>query len=218
MNVETLTELGFNSYQVETLEQAHQHPEFSAAIDTALSLHESGVGDPDVIMDTLMEIIVVTNTARLKVEHDQRVAQGGFTVQGVHAEVSYAYTVGLTSLYGLELVLRCPADASTLGAVVNCVAERLKTQPMPETVFELEEFHIGGKPMRVKLMVCEDVPKLIESVATGLGNPEYMALPPEHVYQILIADAGNLLPGEDGYNQAFNQDLHHPEDIAVTSE
>lgn len=218
MNTKTLNELGFNEYQIETLGHAHQHPEFSAVIDTALSLHESGAGDSVAVTDTLMEIIVVTNTARLKVEHEQRVAQGGFTVQGVHTEVSYAYTVGLTSLCGLELIVRCHADAQTLGAVVNVVAERLKTQPLPETVFELEEFHIGGKPMRVKLMVCEDVPKLIESVATGLGNPEYMALPPEHVYQILIADAGNLLPGEDGYNQAFNQDLHHPEDIAVTSE
>lgn len=137
----------------------------------------------------------------------EAIEKQGWAIQAVFANdpknLSFAYSTGAKDILGVEVFMRACTDTRVLGYLVNEVLERLREG---ESFTAIETSNgakcvvgDGHQPSRV----C-----VIEVAGIDAYNADIFRLNtgiPEKVYQVLLADANNVLPGEDGYDPEFGE-------------
>lgn len=118
------------------------------------------------------------------------------------SRLNHVYTVGLSKSVEVEFIIAVEnGDISELSAFLQMVASRYHAK-----LFDLDVVHTDfgqledGTPLRVKFREVPLEPALEHYLKETEGKVT-------EVWQILLADAKNVLPGEDGYDTTFNQQL-----------
>lgn len=127
----------------------------------------------------------------------------GFSVNGVFSttagEPSFAYTCELGSINDGELILVAPIKTEEIHQIINSVVLHNRSiGKLNNTVFSSPDFKLhSGETLRLKVV----------QVTNDQARMRYGKLYP--LYQLFIGDKNNLLPGEDGYDVNFKQDIKH---------
>lgn len=207
MNTELCTTLGLNDYQIETLKAASTDTATATTINALLAAYQKSTITETIAYDRLLEIIIDHNSTRLAKEYRERLAAGGVVLQAVQDDPPFVYTVGLSLTLGYELIIRVPMLVQDMGRVLNAAIEFLKTHPDPDGEFSIDAFTICNSPMRLKTVVCDDLPRVLNELALMANNPVYLSIPPTEIRQLVMADSDNRLPGEYACNEDFTQEL-----------
>jgi hypothetical protein len=140
--------------------------------------------------------------------------QHGFAIHALLADQegkpNVIYTVGLSQLTGYELLVSMCMEAELIGGLLQVAAElaagKRKGLPLPvaDGVLEprLGDIEIFGvkQPLR-----C--VYRKVTDLVRAFGLMQFRVQGVETVYQLVLPDEANLLPGEAGYDDLFDQDL-----------
>lgn len=144
-----------------------------------------------------------------KRNQDMATAEQGFAVQNVFSNdpkdlwASYSYTYGAQDKLGYE-VLVVNAGQTSGGMLAQITKWAIETGGFIENVpFTVPGYTVGpgGELLRAVAteQVVGDVAKTRMLGAINAGMTRYM--------QVFIADKNNLLPGEEGYDTSFVQEL-----------
>jgi hypothetical protein len=165
-------------------------------MDTKL-LHEIGLNEDQ----------VATSHEKQIHAHQERIAEGGFSIQGVHANPSFAYSIGLTHTLGFEIIAKGKISVGILGSLINITAKYLLEGGTLEGPFSTDDFKVDDAELRLKLVDCEDVSYILNQYANATCNPDYLEVPLSAFKQLFVGDERNRLPGERGYNRTMGQQL-----------
>lgn len=134
----------------------------------------------------------------------QNIALHGYTMQGVSGGSStawknYIYSVGLSAKTGHELVIVNHGQSGP-SILETAATSSLKGTLIVDEVFVSDDFIVNGLPLR---LIIKDIP-LDSFTAQGcMGKIGTVT----NIKQIFIADKNNILPGEEGYDVEFVQEL-----------
>lgn len=215
LNHVVFEKLNLKKRWVDALVGVSDLPEFKAKLTTILSRKDSNVRS---------DLISLAGPAERRLKKEKRhlaFKQRGYSVEIVDRrnQIPYAFSVGLSNRIGYELILSYPGDPSQLEAVVEMVSRTAivgvgTRRLIPNEVATLPDISVKGEPLRFVINKKTEPGRVVRHKAPVMSSRRYVQRKPKHIYQILIGDENNLLPGEDGYNEAFTQNLHHPEDRA----
>jgi len=153
----------------------------------------------------LVDVVRTINFARLGPIMEARkfaaIESQGYAIQPIMASVykpAYAYTIGLSGVVGFELFAHAGGDAALLASVVQHYAELAKQHEHIE--------HERNDTASMRNRPKQGVRTLAVPVEVLVAKQDFLMQtfgdPIKRVYQILIADADNRLPGECGYDNA----------------
>lgn len=160
----------------------------------------------------LTDIIISINIPKMNAFFDQKIEEIGWAIQGVGADKnfpSYGYTVGMCKTFGIELIFVGPLSFNAIQDIINRYGDLIKHKkiPLDELLKPREDVlaNMGkaGKRYLSKL-VKTNAEKVRYNYIRNKRGEDF------EVYQILIQDANNKFPGEEGYNEDFRQD---PEEL-----
>lgn len=138
-------------------------------------------------------------------EHVQKLINYyGFAVIGVFDDKGQAdnalYTVGLSNILGYELMVVTPGRIESAHILLNDLVKSLKNKNEPELVTHADAVLSDGSLLRAKI---EDITHIKEAhdIVT-MRSCEVTK-----IMQFVLADSKNLLPGEDGHDPVWSQNL-----------
>lgn len=124
---------------------------------------------------------------------------GVFDDKGIDDNV--LYTVGLTPILGYEMVAIAPGSIQTMTIVLNDMIKQLKENNKPQLVEYIPATLADGKiNLRGKIKDVSDSQKILEFITVRVCEVK-------KVMQFIIADSKNLLPGEEGHDIRWKQNL-----------
>lgn len=145
------------------------------------------------------KIIIPFNVRLLTTDITDRIEKGSWTVMyvsGGEEEPAFAYTIGLTQHIGRELMVS-NIPQGTAGFVINSVADQL-IEGIDEDAIELpvtpDRYRMVNIPLNKG---CGEMPLTVKQYCTVEDRHQLTV--------ILLADAEGVLPGENGYNEDFQQ-------------
>lgn len=198
-----------NEYQVDTIKEVLKNDEGGVKMNILTSiLNNDQLTDEEKTERLVDEIIIPHNMERLWNQTTARIENGGWTIQGVYdAEPPFAYTIGLSQQSTYELIAS-GIDVRTLADLLNTLGEHLKSNPdtkiediRPET---LPLFTINNGEQGRYRIVDVTSRQLFEDYMCQLDC--YVEITPElTVLALILPDANNKLPGEEGYDENFVQ-------------
>lgn len=150
----------------------------------------------------LVDVVRKINFARLgpimEAQKFAAIEEHGYSVQPILAgdKPAYAYTIGLTGLVGFELFANAGSDPGILAHVVSHYAELAKRHEH----IEHERNDAAAMRNRPKQGIRTLAVPVEPMVAKQVFLKQTFGEEPKRVYQILIADSDNRLPGESGYD------------------
>lgn len=162
---------------------------------------------------TLMRLVVHLNIAKINQEHKERIESGDYTVQVVTSDPPLVYTAGLSLTSGIELAYQTNMDIRFMSDIVNGLAKGIKENGLLEETTSKQYLTGEEKDLRIKLVLVEEKDKLIDKLTLGMGNPNWLPNRPDKVYQVLVGDERNILPGEEGYDETFLQDFDYDTEV-----
>lgn len=147
------------------------------------------------------------------------IAEYGFAIQGVFhpgtVKPSYLYTVGLTDTLGAEVIVVAEADIMALHPLINSAVQQAIANDDSEF---MQEYGVGTlidgvTPMKADFVEVTNHPAIPHLVVQRVGDVK-------RVFQLSLADENNLLPGEEGYNEEWVQDLEAalPDDVKLPTQ
>lgn len=154
---------------------------------------------------TSQDPMVLVSVALVLMEEKKKKIQkeNGFVVNGVFSttegEPSFAYTEGLGVVNDGELILVAPIKTEEIHHIINSVVlHNQSIGKVNNTVFSSPDFKLhSGEALRLSIV----------QVTNEQACIRYGKLHP--LYQLFIGDKNNLLPGEEGYDVNFKQDIKH---------
>lgn len=183
-------------------------PEFKTKLNQILSRKDSTVRS---------ELISIAGPAERRFKKEKRHAdfkKRGYSVECVSRKnrIPYVFSVGLSNRVGYELILSYPGNPTVMEDVVEHVCEAAvvgvgKAQLVPDKVSTIPDINVNGEPLRFVIRKKEEANRVIRHKAPVMASRRYVQQKPNQVYQILMGDCNNLLPGEDGYEETHVQDL-----------
>ena len=203
---EELEKLNYNEYQINTLLNIEEDSNWIHVPEKMLLDYKEGKLEEEKVKEYLTQVIIEINLDRLLGEHKERMEKNGYTVTVVGGERATAYTVGLSVSEGYELVTQSNIAGKVLGIVINAVVGELRDSGFEENL-TLKTFNINNTEARCKLVEVKDVEWLGENITYGMFNSDWLETKPTKVYQVLLGDKNNILPGENGYDVSFEQTL-----------
>lgn len=188
----------------EILAVGHHAPGFQTAeFDHKTYLHWLGdtLSKANKIEEVTIQLFKEFNSMREK----NIIAKQGFTVRNVFTNEDpwryYSYTVGLTDQLGYELIMiNGSRHSGTL--LTDIVHDVLKNNPGLGVPFVNNDFKVvvGGDDIRLKMV----------EISLDSGNASFVreGVPEvKRVVQVQLGDKNNILPGEEGYDETFVQDI-----------
>lgn len=206
---ETILNRILNEHQVATIKETLKNDEVGVKASILTSILDiEQLTDEEKTERLVDEIIVPHNMERLWNQTTTRIENGGWTIQGVYdAEPPFAYTIGLSQQSTYELIAS-GIDVRTLADLLNTLGEHLKSNPDTK----VEDIHPEALPLfrinngeqgRYRIEVVTS-PKLFEDYMCQLDR--YVEITPAlTVLALILPDANNKLPGEEGYDESFVQ-------------
>lgn len=126
----------------------------------------------------------------------------GYAIQGVFGDGKpVCYTIGLTPLLGAEILTTAPISLDTLYQMLRTnIDDFIKNkQSIPVDVFS-GGYLKNGDELRCKLVDVSTNKDVLNFITVRTCNVD-------KVYQLYFGDINNILPGEDGYDNNFDQEL-----------
>jgi hypothetical protein len=151
------------------------------------------------LVDVVRNINMAKLGPKMQAQMFEQIALHGYVVQPIFCadKPAYAYTIGLTNEIGFELFAHAGSDPSLLANVVRHYAELAKRHEHIE--------HERNDAAAMRHRPKQGVRTLAVPVEALVAKQEFLRQtvgePVKRVYQILIADADNRLPGESGYDK-----------------
>lgn len=192
-----------NNSQADTLARAlEENPDRLAEVHAAIQR----LSPFDLEWYLIINFIIPYNSARLHTATEERLKKNEHTVVSVFTDEhgpSFAYTVGLLTETGQELF--CSGlNLDTMGIILNQAAAQLrKTPELTELSTSLMVRLRTGEAGRIgiKRVSLQDA---VESYCLDVAK--HFTVEPHHKLLVLLfPDKENLLPGESGYDAAFDQ-------------
>lgn len=152
------------------------------------------------------------NRKQLKRHIKRSIASNGFAILSVNPPpvfganpVNYSYTVGLSHKGLPELFICGPIPNSVMGAILKNQAnawlrEKTATYEVRTDIVKSTE---PGKLMRSSVRLL-NAPEAVDKYCVELRQRAPKGL---YVAQVLYPDMANVLPGEEGYDTRYRQDL-----------
>jgi hypothetical protein len=165
----------------------------------------------DATTEKLTELVVMINIPKVHNRFDEMIAKHGWAFMGVGGDRDWSpsiYTIGLCKEYGLELLFIAPLNMTILQQVTTSYVNLIRDQKVPVEELLKPRSDIlngaGGRTFLAKLVKVnrEKATENYVRVTRGEGFD---------VYQIVIQDANNKFPGEEGYNEDFRQETEELE-------
>lgn len=210
LNRSVFEKLNLKKRWIEALVGVSDLPEFKAKLNNILSRKDSNVRS---------ELISLAGPAERRFKKEKRhldFKRRGYSVETVDRrnQIPYAFSVGLSNRVGYELILSYPGSPSQLEAVVEMVSRSAidgvgARQLIPYEVATLPSIAVNGEPLRFVINKKAEPGRVVRHKAPVMASRRYVQYKPKHIYQILIGDENNLLPGEDGYESTRVQDLFY---------
>jgi hypothetical protein len=155
---------------------------------------------------------IADNRKQLKRHIKRSIASNGFAILSVNPPpvfganpVNYSYTVGLSHKGLPELFICGPIPNSVMGAILKNQAnawlrEKTATYEVRTDIVKSTE---PDKLMRSSVRLL-NAPEAVEKYCVELRQRAPKGL---YVAQVLYPDMANVLPGEEGYDTRYRQDL-----------
>lgn len=190
-----------NEFQMDTLATNLDHVMFRDVQVRAFLAHM--VQAARATEHDLVDVVRAINMARIgpamQAQMFAQIGSNGYAIQPIFCEnkPAYAYTIGLSNEVGFELFAHAGGDPSLLATVVRHYAELAKRHEHIE--------HERNDSAAMRHRPKQGVRTLAVPVETLVAKQDFLRQtfgePVKRVYQILIADADNRLPGESGYDK-----------------
>lgn len=201
-----------NEFQITTLAENLEFnltpsEKFTILVKDAL---EGMVLDGVATEENLTDIIIAINIPKMNAFFDEKIEEIGWAIQGVGADKDspmFGYTVGLCKSCNVELIFIGNLSFQAIEDIINRYGNLIRNEKIPfEELLKprADILHGMGKREYLAKLVKVDADKARHNyikVKRGEGFD---------VYQILIQDANNKFPGEEGYDENFRQD---PEEL-----
>ncbi len=166
---------------------------------------EVGICNNHSLVDMVRAIRMDAVKAMVEQATQEAIKKQGWAIQGVFSndpnDHSFAYSIGAKDILGVEVFIHACMDTKVLGYFVNEVLERLR-EGEDHAAIETSKgakctVGDGQQPSRLRVIKVPGEAALKANIFRL--NPEV----PEVVYQILLADANNALPGEGNYDTSM---------------
>ncbi|MCU9527480.1 DUF4262 domain-containing protein [Pseudomonas mosselii] len=174
---------------------------------TVLEYLQAMVQARKVTEDNLVDVVRTVRITLLRPSWeagvDQSIAERGYAYRAVHASEeapAFAYTVGLTSTAGYELLAHAALPPEILVYVLEVYAALAKQGSNLELERDdiLQSNATPDAGLRTKCVPIEPLVATQAHLCHVRGEVK-------RVYQIIIADKQNRFPNEDGYDRSFHQ-------------
>lgn len=191
--------VGLNDYQIESVVDAlNDSQKWRLIYQKELEKFNQGVCDLE--RNPLIDAIIIPfNVQRLTSGITDRIVDDKWTVMYVGAgddEPAFAYTIGLVNLIGKELMVS-GIPYKTAGIILNSVAQQLIDG------VDINQLDIMVTPKEHRIVhvslkqACEEMPLTIKHYCRVKEEDQLMV--------IVLADKNGLLPGDEGYDETFDQ-------------
>ena len=194
-----------NDFQMSTL-AANMTFELAPSVTVGFRLNQL-VQDGQVTEENLVDVVrairIPLLAPSMAAQIDGAIGAQGYAVKSIFGgddSPSFAYSVGLTGTVGFELISMAGMDHQLNAYMVNAYAELAKAgEVIEEERTDLVELSsTPGQGLRTKCVPVNVSAAMETHVCDVRGEVE-------RIYQVLVADKHNLLPDEEGYEQAFLQ-------------
>ncbi len=162
--------------------------------------------------EDVRKMIVSYNLGKMDSRIEQLVEDGKHACMGVSGPNGFSYSIGLCTKHEdkHELAILAGIGETKGGEIINEIITRFPNGDYPKDVIAITTFQIVGTETSPRVKIVEH-PKpnyVIENLFPRIDM--WTKVLPRKIYQIMVADINNLLPGEEGYDHsAFPQTVEN---------
>lgn len=196
---------GLNVHQIKTIKSIFSRVPIHKRAEWVENFRELDYED-------VRKMIVSYNLGKMNGRIDRLVEDGKHACMGVSGPNGFSYSIGLCTKHedGHELVILADIGEGKGGEIINEIIARFPNGDYPKDIITLTSFKLVGTDVfpRVKIVEHPKPKYVIENLFPRIDM--WTKILPHTIYQIMVADANNLLPGEDGYDHsAFPQTVEN---------